>query len=167
MTSPNKEVRCTCFYRMKLPPYMTAQGFEPGTSGQHTTSDLQTEATENAVLVSKNLYFIPAPGLRSQAAWEWVNCCLATMQPWGLWRSARESILATSLKWYSVLKNIFEIDNYNAALRWYTCTYTVCSLFNDIYNSKCASWAVLLPSLLPSLLPFLLPLFISTYAEIN
>ena len=24
------------------------------------------------------------------------------------------------LKGYSVLKNIFEIDNYNAALRWYT-----------------------------------------------
>ena len=63
------------------------------------------------------------------------------------------------LKWYSGLKNYFEIDNYNAALRWYTCTHNVYSLFNYIYNSKCALAAVLLPCLLPSLLPSLQPLF--------
>ena len=54
-----------------------------------------------------------------------------------------------------MLKNYFEIDNHNAALRWYTCTQTVYSLFNDIYNSKCELAAVLLPAQLPSQLPFL------------
>ena len=34
------------------------------------------------------------------------------------------------LKWYSGLKNYLEVDNYNAALRWYTCTHNVYSLFN-------------------------------------
>ena len=58
-----------------------------------------------------------------------------------------------SLKWYSVLKNCLEIDNYNVALRWYTCTHSVYSLFNDINNSKCALAAVLLLSQLPSQLP--------------
>ena len=48
-----------------------------------------------------------------------------------------------------MLKNYLEIDNYNAALRWYTCTHTVYPLFNDIYKSKCALAAVLLPSQLP------------------
>ena len=62
-----------------------------------------------------------------------------------------------------MLKNCLEIDNYNAALHWYSCTHVVYSLFNDIYNSKCALAAVLLPSQLPSLLP----LFISMYTEIN
>ena len=71
------------------------------------------------------------------------------------------------LKWYSVLKNSFEIDNYNASLRWYTCTYTVYILFNDIYNSKCALAAVLLPFQLPPQLPEDMALFISAYAEIN
>ena len=60
-----------------------------------------------------------------------------------------------------MLKNCPELDNYNAAQRWYTCTHTVYSLFNDIYNSKCALAAVLLLSLLPFLLPSLLSLFIS------
>ena len=41
--------------------------------------------------------------------------------------------LRTSLKWYSVLKKYLDINNYNAALRWYTCTHTVYSLFNDIW----------------------------------
>ena len=42
----------------------------------------------------------------------------------------------SKLKCYSVLKNYLEIDNYNAALRWYTCTHNVYSLFNDVYNSR-------------------------------
>ena len=63
------------------------------------------------------------------------------------------------LKWYSVLKNYLEIDDYNAALRWYTCTHNVYSRFNDICNSKCAFAAVLLLSLLLSLLASLQPLF--------
>ena len=48
-----------------------------------------------------------------------------------------------------MLKICFEMDNYNAVLRWYTCTHTVYSLFNDIYNSKCVLVVVLLPSQLP------------------
>ena len=59
------------------------------------------------------------------------------------------------LKWYSGLKNGFEIDNFNAALRLYTCTHDVYSRFNDIYYSKCALAEVLLPSELPSELPLL------------
>ena len=68
-----------------------------------------------------------------------------------------------------MLKNIFEIDNYNAALCWYTCTHTVYSLFNDIhvYNSESALEAVLLPSQLPCQLPEDMALFISAYVEIN
>ena len=59
------------------------------------------------------------------------------------------------VKWYSGLKNYFEIDNYNATLHWYTCTHNVYSLFNDIYNSKCAFAAVLLTAQQPSQLPLL------------
>ena len=44
------------------------------------------------------------------------------------------------LKWYSVLKNCFEIDDYNDALRWYACTHTVNSLFNDIYYIDSGWW---------------------------
>ena len=62
------------------------------------------------------------------------------------------------LKWYSVLKNCLDIDNYNAVLRWYTCTRNVYSLFNDMYNSKCALAAVLQPFLQPSQQPSQLPL---------
>ena len=50
-----------------------------------------------------------------------------------------------------MLKNGLEIDNFNAALRLYTCTHDVYSLFNDIYYSKCALAEVLLPSELPLL----------------
>ena len=64
------------------------------------------------------------------------------------------SVHQTALKWYSGLKNYFEVDSYNAALRLYTCTHIVYSLFNDIYNSECVLAAVLLPSDLPSELPW-------------
>ena len=70
---------------------------------------------------------------------------------------------ATKLKRYSRLKNCLKFNNYNAALRSYTCTHTVYSLFNDIYNSECALAAVLLPSQLPSQLPEDMAQFISAY----
>ena len=54
-----------------------------------------------------------------------------------------------------MLKNCFEIDNYNAALRWYTCTHAVYSLFNEIYITVNALPAVLQPSELPSELPLI------------
>ena len=49
--------------------------------------------------------------------------------------NVRESVEGEQppLKWYSVLKKYLDIDKYNAALRWYTCTHTVYLLFNDIW----------------------------------
>ena len=102
-----------------------------------------------------------------RSLWEKEGSSIWTFCVWKSDSMTFQRFKPLKLKWYSGLKNYLEIDNYNAALRWYTCTPNVYSLFNDVSNSKCTLEAVLLPSLLLSLLASLQPLLISAYAEIN